>query len=203
MRRASVVAAVLAASTAAASAWATSLTVTSKHLGGGPVTTPVMYPVSVTATDLTGTPGRIRGGDKITFVWSQPINEPSLCSGWSNLSSTQSLSMTWTVTDGTTSDDVLKPAAVATCSTGLHVGTFDLGGSGYVTSGTVTYTSCSVTLSVGASTTTLTVTLGTQSGTTATSSGTVGTWTPDSAVTDRSSHSVGSNLATTVSTVQF
>ena len=202
MRRTGVVAAVLAVSTVAISAWASTLTVTSKHLGAAAVTAPVMYPVSVTATDLTGTPGRIRGGDRITFVWSRPVDEPSLCSGWSNTSSTQSLSMTWTVTNGTTSDDLLRPAAVSTCATGLHVGTFDLGGAGYV-SGTVTFTSSTVALSVGATTTTLTVTLGTQSGTSATSSGTNGTWTPDAAVTDRSAHGVGSNLATTASTVVF
>ena len=185
-------------------AWASSLTVTSKHLGAAALTTPVMYPVSVTASDLNGNPGRVRQGDRITFVWSQQVNEPSLCSGWSNSSSTQSLTMTWTITDGSSSDDVLRPSAISTCSTGLHVGTFDLGGSAYVSGGTATFTSSSVALTVGTSTTTLTVTLGFQSGgTTSTSSGAAGTWTPDAAVTDRSAHSVGSNLAVTLSTVMF
>ena len=188
--------------TGAVVAWATSLGVASKHLGASALTAPVMYPVSVTTTDLSSTPGRMRQGDRITFVWSRQVDEPSLCSGWSNTSSTQSLSMTWTVTDGGASDDLLKPAAIATCSTGLHVGTFDLGGSGYV-SGTVTFTGSTVALTVGATTTTMTVTLGTQTGSTATSSGAAGTWTPDAAVTDRSAHSVGSNLAITSSTVQF
>ena len=187
----------------AATAWATSLTVTSKHLGAAALTTPVMYPVSVTTTDLSATPGRARQGDRITFVWSQKVDEPSLCSGWSNTSSTQSLSMTWTAIDGTTTDDLLKPAATASCSSGLHVGTFDFGGSGYISGGNATFSGSTVSLTVGTTTTTLTVTLGTQSGSTSASSGTAGTWTPDAAVTDRSAHSVGSNLAITTSTVMF
>jgi hypothetical protein len=184
-------------------AWASSLTVTSKHLGASALTTPVMYPVSVTAVDGGGNVGRVRQGDKITFVWSQPVDEPSLCSSWSNASSTQSLSMNWTAIHSTGTNDVLKPAAVAACATGLHVGTFDLGGSGYI-SGTVTYGGSTVSLTVGASTTTMVVTLGSDSGGgTSQSSGAAGTWTPDVALTDRSGHNCGSNLAITVATVMF
>jgi len=185
-------------------AWASTLTVSSKALGAASITTPVMFPQSVTTTDRNGNPGRIRNGDQITFVWSQQVDEPSLCSGWSNASSTQTLSMTWTAIDGTTTHDLLQPAATATCSTGLHVGTFDFGGSGYITGGSVTYSGSTTTLAVGATTTTLTVTLGSESGGgSSTSSGTVGTWTPNAAVTDRSGHSCGTNLAITTGTVMF
>lgn len=186
-------------------AWATTLTVTSKHLGASALTTPVMYPVSVTTTDLAGNPGRVRQGDRISFVWSRQVDEPSLCSGWSNTSSSQSLSMTWTAVDGTSTDDLLKPGTTFTCATGLHVGTFDFGGSNYISGGNITYSSSTTSLTVGTSTTTLTVTLGAESGAggSATSSGAAGTWTPDTAVTDRSAHSVGTNLAITSSSVQF
>jgi hypothetical protein len=205
MKRPAVIAALLAVVLVAdlGVAWAASLTVTSKALGGAALTTPAMFPESVTAADGNGNVGRIRGGDKITFVWSRQVNEPSLCSGWSNASSTQTLSMTWTAVDGTATDDVLQPAATATCTTGLHVGKFDLGGSNYI-NGTVTYTGSTTSLTVGASTTTLTVTLGSESGGgSSTSSGTNGTWTPDAAATDRSGRSCGACLAITTNTVMF
>ena len=205
MRRAAVLGAAVTALvlTASAVAWAASLTVTSKHVGAAALTTPVMYPVSVTTTDVNSNPGRARPGDRITFVWSRQVDEPSLCSSWANTSSTQSLSMTWTAIDGTTTDDLLKPAATASCSGGLHVGTFDFGGSGYVSGGNATFSGSAVALTVGATTTTMTVTLGTLTGTTSTSSGAAGTWTPDPVATDRSAHSVGTNLAVTASTVMF
>jgi chitinase len=206
MRRSSLVAAllVLALAAGASVAWASSLTVTSKQLGESTLSAPVMYPVSVTTVDGDGTVGRVRQGDRITFVWSQQIDEPTLCSGWSNTSSSQTLSMTWTGIDGTASDDLLKPGSVATCVGGLHVGTFDLGASSYFNSGTVTYSGSTTTLTVGATTTTLTVTLGSDSGSTQRSSGgTAGTWTPDPAVKDRSGNTCGANLATTTGTVMF
>lgn len=204
MRRVAILAAALSAVLLSelGFAWASSLTVTSARLTASDAATPTMFAESVTPADGNGNVGRIRNGDKITFVWSQPVDEPSLCSGWSNAASTHTLSMTWTAVHGS-GDDFLQPGSTSTCATGLHVGKFDFGGAGYLT-GTVTYTGSTTTLTVGASTTTLSVTLGSESGGgSSTSSGTNGTWTPDPAVTDRSGHSCGSNLAITVGTVMF
>jgi len=185
-------------------AYASSMTLSSKMMGAASATTPVMFPVSVTASDGEGHAGRLRAGDKIQLVWSRQINEPSLCSSWSNTSSTRSISMTWVAVDGSTSDDVLQPGNATGCTGGFHAGTFDMGSAAYVTGGNMTFTGSTTSLTVGASTTTLTVTLGTSTGGSGvTASGTVGTWTPDAALTDRSGHNSGSNLATTSATVQW
>ena len=185
-------------------AYASSLTLSSKKMAAAPATTPVMFPVSVTTTDGEGHVGRIRTGDKIQLVWSRQINEPSLCSSWTNASSTQSISMTWVAVDGTTSDDLLQPSTATGCTGGFHAGTFDMGSAAYVTGGNMTFAASTTSLTVGASTTTLTVTLGTSTGGSGVqATGTVGTWTPDAALTDRSGHNSGSNLATTSGTVQW
>jgi len=205
IRPISLVAAVALVSTLGlGAAYASSMTLSSKKMGAATAATPVMFPVSVTTTDGERHVGRIRTGDKIQLVWSRQINEPTLCSSWSNTLSTQSISMTWVAVDGSASDDVLQPSTAAGCTGGFHAGTFDMGSAAYVTGGNMTFSGSTTSLTVGASTTTLTVTLGSSTGGTGvTASGTVGTWTPDAALTDRSGHNSGSNLATTSGTVQW
>jgi hypothetical protein len=193
----------------AGTAWAAGLTLTSAHLGASSLTSPVMFPESVTlANKNNGTVGKVQSGDTVTFVWSQPVDETTLCSGWSNASSTESLTLQWSVVNGTGgADDTLQATgSSATCATGLHVGTVDLGSTGYDTGTTaIAFATTTNALTVSSTTTTLVVTLGggtnPNAGTVA--SGNAAVWTPDSAVKDRSARTCGANLAQSSSTVQF
>ncbi|MDQ1746021.1 MAG: hypothetical protein QOD07_284 [Frankiaceae bacterium] len=193
----------------AGTAWAAGLTLTSAHLGASSLTSPVMFPVSVTLANKTnGTVGKVQSGDTVTFVWSQPVDETTLCSGWSNASSTQLLTLQWSVVNGASgADDTLQATgSSATCATGLHVGTVDLGSAGYDTGSTaIDFTTTTNALTVGSTTTTLVVTLGGGSAVNAgtVASGNAAVWTPDSAVKDRSARTCRTNLAKSSSTVQF
>jgi len=209
VRRTVVLATVGALVLSAGTAWAVGLTVSSAELGASSLSTPAMFPVSVTLANKTGgTAGKVQTGDVVTFVWSQPVDETTLCSGWSNSSSSQSLTLQWSVVNGSgTTDDTLQiTGSSGTCSTGLHVGTVDLGTSGYDTStASINFPTTTNALTVGATTTTLTVTLNGQTGGTASTvtSGNAAVWTPDSALKDRSGRTCKTNLAQSTSTVQF
>ncbi|MBV9368835.1 MAG: hypothetical protein JO074_03320 [Frankiales bacterium] len=192
-----------------ATAWAAGLTLSSAHLGATSLSTPAMFPVSVTlANKAAGIAGKVQNGDSVTFVWSQLVDETTLCSGWSNSSSTQSLTLQWSVVNGTgAADDTLQVTGTsATCASGLHVGTVDLGAGSYDTStASIDFPTTTNALTVGATTTTLTVTLGGQiNGTAGTvTSGNAAVWTPDSALKDRSARNCKTNLAQSAATVQF
>lgn len=205
--------AVLAAATALALAvtglaWATSLTLTSTHLGASSLATPVMFPVSVTVANKSGGHlGKPENGDIITLVYSRLIDAPTLCSGWKNTGTNANAKLQWSVVNGGSGNDTLvADGAAAPCTTGLAIGSIDLGSAGYDTSTTsINFTTTTTTITFGASTTTLTATLnGAKNGTAGTvTGGGAATWTPDSAVTDRSGNNCGSNLAVTSSTTQF
>ena len=202
-----VVAAVVLASTG--TAWAAGLTLSTAHLGASSVTTPTMYPMSVAFGNKNGgTVGKVQSGDTIGFVWSQQVDETSLCSGWSNSSSSQSLTLQWSVVNGASGahDTLQVTGSSSTCVGGFHVGTIDLGAAGYDTSATsIDFPTTTNVLSVGAATTTLTVTLGGQvNGTAGTvGSGSAAIWTPVSTIKDRSGRACGTNLAQSTTTVQF
>jgi hypothetical protein len=189
-------------------AWAAGFTLTSAKLGGGAVTSPVMFPVSVTVDNKGGGHlGKPENGDIVTLVFSQQIDEPTLCSSWSNTSTTQSIKLQWSIVDGGAGNDTLQVTGVsATCSSGLRIGAIDLGASGYDNSTTaIDFPGTTSVLTVGATTTTLVATLnGQKNGTAGTvTSGAAAVWTPDAAVQDRSARSCGANLAQSTSTVQF
>jgi hypothetical protein len=189
-------------------AWAAGFTLTSVKLGGSAVTTPVMFPVSVTvANKAGGVAGKPQNGDIITLVFSQQIDEPTLCSGWSNASSTQSINLQWSIVNGGAGNDTLQVTGTsATCSGGFHIGTINLGAAGYDTSTTsIDFPTTTNALTVGATTTTLVATLnGQKNGTAGTvASGVAAVWTPDSALKDRSARSCGANLSASAATVQF
>lgn len=208
MNRAVVAAVTAAAVASGGTAWAAAFTLTSAHLGASSATTPVMFPVSVTLTNKNnGTAGKAQSGDTITFVWSQPVDETTMCSGWSNSSATQSLTYQWSIVNGGSGDDILQATGSSSiCSSGLHVGTVDLGSSGYDTStSAIDFSSTTNALTVGATTTTLVVTLGGPSNSNAgtVSSGNAAVWTPDTAVKDRSARTCRTNLAQSSATVQF
>jgi hypothetical protein len=190
--------------------YAASFTLTTKKLGAASVATPIMFPDQIIVGNKAGGHlGKVENGDIITFVWSRQVDEPTLCSGWSNTSSTQNLALQWSLNIGTApADDTLTVTGTsATCSGGLRIGSVDLGAAGYNTgTGPVDYKTTANALSVGATTTTLTVTLNGQSkgaslGTV--SGGGAATWTPDSTVADRAGNNCGNNLAVTSSTTQF
>lgn len=190
-------------------AWASGMTLSSKHLGASALSTPAMAPVWISFTNKSGngTVGKVQTGDGVTFAWSQPIDETTLCSGWSNSSSTQALTLQWSVVSGGSGDDTLRvTGSSATCVGGFHIGTVDLGSSGYDTSTTsIDFPTTTTSLSVAATSTTLTLTLGGQiHGTAGTvAAGNAAVWTPDAALKDRSGRNCGSNLAQSFSTVQF
>jgi hypothetical protein len=195
-------------------AWASGLTLSARHLGASAATTPAMYPVWLALNNKSGggggkaVVGQVQTGDSMTFAWSQPIDETTLCSGWSNSSSSQSLTLQWSVVNGAAGGhDMLQVTGSSpTCVGGFHVGSIDLGAAGYDTSTTsIDFPTSTMSLSVAATSTTLTVTLNGQihgaAGTV--SSGSAAIWTPDPALKDRTGRTCGSNLAASSTTVQF
>ena len=211
MSRTGVIAAVSAAFLVLASvASGASFTLTTTNLGTGSVSTPVMFPDSLNSANVGPNVGKIDKNDTLTFVWSRVINQPTLCSGWSNAQSTHTLNMTWVIQDnaGSTGDDVLVPSTTgATCSSGMHVGSIDLGASNYINNNqNGTFANSPTTITVGATTTSLVwkvpgAPTGGKAGTVTTGSAAV--WTPDSAVTDMAGNNCGANLAATSETVLF
>jgi hypothetical protein len=192
--------------TVAGVAYAASFTLTSQQLGAGTVTTPLMFPDSVSTTNAGANVGKIEKNDTITFVWSRVINQPTLCSGWANSGSTHTVNMTWTIQNnaGATGNDVLMPGTIATCTAGLDVGSVDLGSPLYVGSNGSSGSN-PTTLTVGATTTTLTMKwANTPSGSPVkVTNGSAGTWTPDLSVQDMSGNNCGSNVAKTGETNLF
>ena len=134
--------------------WAASFALATAHLGGAGLTTPVMYPYFVTTSNGSGraSPGHLDKNDTLSVVWSRPIDPPTLCSGLPNNTTTVTFTMTWVIQNdtGTSGNDVLVPAPIAGCSSGMHVGAVDLGSPGYITGSNGTFASASTTLSVGA-----------------------------------------------------
>jgi hypothetical protein len=189
-------------------AYAASLTLSTKQLGASAVTTPVMFPESVTIANKGGGHlGKPESGDIITLVYSQLLNAPTVCSGWKNSGPNGSAKLQWTIVDGGAGDDTLVADGTgAPCATGLFIGSIDLGAAGYDLSTTsINFPTTTTTIAFGTSTTTITATLnGQKNGTAGTvTSGNAATWTPDSAVTDRNGNNCGLNLAQATATVQF
>ena len=211
MKRAVVVTAVMAVvATVTGVGSAASFTLTTTKLGGASVTTPVMFPDSITIANKAGNVvGKAENGDIVTLVFSRQLDEPTLCSSWPNTDPTPpQVKVTWSIINGTGgANDTLAVTAypAATCASGFHIGSIDLGSGGYNTgTANMNFASNSV-LTVGATTSTVVVTLAGKSGGTqgTVASGTAATWTPDSALTDRNGRNCGANLAKTSATVQF
>lgn len=189
-------------------AWSAAQTVTSARLGALRLSPPVFYPAQVSTADPAVKPqrGQPSKGDTVTAAFNAQASQPTLCSGWSNGTSSQSLSpVTLTIVDGTTTNDLLTVGPVpSTCANGFHLGTFDLGSPGFVSGGNAVFTGSSLTLTQTTSTS-VTLTLGTRSGgATATVSSPVPvTWTPDTAVTDTAGRAATPSLARSAASVQF
>jgi hypothetical protein len=143
-------------------------------------------PATMVMTNGNGTPAQ---GDTISIVFSEKLSVSSICSNWSNDSNNQTLTanndVTVTITDGGASNDILTVASAACPS--LHLGSINLGSTGFVTA-TRTFSASGSNRSIvdwTVSTLTLKITLGTGNGAVGTVSGSVtSTYTPDSAIKD-------------------
>jgi hypothetical protein len=189
--------------------YAASFSLTTVHLGASAVTTPIMFPTTVTITNKGGgTLHKPENGDIITLVYSRLIQASTICSGWTNAGPNGQAKLQWTIVAGAAGadDTLIADGAAAPCNTGFFIGTIDLGAAGYDNSATnINYPTTTATIAFGTSTTTITATLnGQKNGTPAVvSTGNQATWDPDNAVTDRSGNNCGANIAKSASTLQF
>jgi hypothetical protein len=121
----------------------------------------------VTANAAGNTATEIESGDTITITFSAQIDAKDVCSSWTNgLTTTQSASTgsVVTVTPGSgDSDNVLSFTTPPSACTTFNFGSIDLGTNHYVTGGSLTFTSS--TISYNGNTDTLQITLGTSGGT--------------------------------------
>jgi len=135
------------------------------------------------------TSGKLEQGDQIVVTYSQTLSVSSMCSTWSGNLTDQSLAatgdVTVTLTDGGAGDDTVTITS-ATCT--LHIGTFNVGATGYITGGNNTFRGLTVattsTVTWNAATRTLTITLGapTGTGTRGTVASSAAVSTPDAAI---------------------
>lgn len=188
--------------------WGALLGVTSAKLAATAPATPIAYPNSVVSANGGGggtVAGRPEKTDTVTVVFSVQLSQATLCSTWTNGTSSRSVSGTVSITDGGAGNDVLTVTTVpvGTCASGFRFGSLDLGSPGYVTA-TRTYGTSTIALTQTATATTLRITLGTASGAgTTVSGGSVMVYTPDPLVADLSGNQCGLNTASSPSVVQL
>jgi hypothetical protein len=122
----------------------------------------------VTANGSGGTVGKMDQNDTITLTFSGQINASTVCSAWTNgSSSTQSASTGSVVTvnnTGTGNSDILTFSSAPTACGTFNFGSIDLGSSAYVTSPGNSHkatTFSGSTIAYNGTTHTLTITLGT------------------------------------------
>lgn len=186
--------------------YAASFTLTSEKLAAGSVATPILFPDAVSTANVGPNVGKMEKNDTITFTWSRPVKLSTVCSAWTQSTTTATLNWTIQNNTGSTGNDVFLPGTNSSCTGGLHIGSVDLGSSAYVGS-TGAASNATTTISVTATTTTLTAKFAANPtgapGTVTT--GTAGVWTPDTAVTDTATpaHNCSSSLAKTGETNLF
>ncbi|MFL5797130.1 MAG: beta strand repeat-containing protein [Actinomycetota bacterium] len=159
--------------------------------------------ISSAATTNGPTDGKPEAGDTLSVTYSETLSVPSICSAWTGTdtaSGTITSQTTVTFQDNFASGHDVVALTSSDCT--LHMGSFDLGGNGYVKSGNVTFTNSTIAWD-GA--TKVTITLGTQGGAgtpDVTGSNTTITYTPDAAVKDVAGNVV-TGSGTSPSTKQF
>jgi hypothetical protein len=210
MRKSTVLSASVAALVAgtAGAVWASTLTLTSGHLGASSLATPQMFPDSLATANGGNASGRAQKSDSLTVNYSNEIQASTICSGAATAIGTQTLTgVTVTIGNntGSTGNDALTVAVPGTtCPGGIHFGSVDLGSPSYVSGSAVVFSS---TLALTQTTTnaTLVITLGNASGgTTATvSNGAAQVYTPDPVIADTGGNLIGANLAKSSSTQAF
>jgi len=185
--------------------WGALLGVTSAMLAATAPATPIAYPNSVVSANGGTVTGRPERFDTVTVVFSVQLSQATLCSTWTNGTSSRSVTGTVSITNGGAGNDVLTVTTVpvGTCASGFRFGSLDLGSPGYVTA-TRTYGTSTIALTQTVTATTLRITLGTASGAgTTVSGGSVMVYTPDPLVADLSGNRCGLNTASSPSVVQL
>ena len=203
-----VLAIVLAAVAAATMAGAATITASAKKLGTATFVAPSFVPSTISTANNGARAGRADRRDTTTISYSQQVKQSTLCSSWSNASTTETLTgVTLTLNDnaGATGNDTLTVgAAPATCASGFHLGTVDTGSNGYATAGNVTYTNSTIALTQTATSTTLVLTFGTVGGTRGTvAAAAAAIYTPDTMIQSVGGQGIGVNQAATITTVQW
>jgi hypothetical protein len=209
--RSAVVAATLAVVLTANTAFAAGMTLNSQHLAAATLGVPAFYPQSIVAANGAATVGKPELNDTVTVVYSRQMNASTLCSGAPTqfLPFSMILSVTITSHAAPSGNDPLaiSPVGTGTCSGDgiVHFGTVDLGATGYVTSGTTTFTGSTFSLTQTPLSATIVITLGAASGsaTAQVTTGGVATYTPDPALTDTAGNGIGLSSAATAATTQF
>jgi hypothetical protein len=205
---------VLVAVVATGVAVAATFSLTSKHLGAGQVTTPLLFPDSLDIADKGGAGhalGRPDGGDTITVVYSRVLAKTDFCSGWTGgPGGTPSFDLIGNKEAGATGNDTItvdQSSLNVTCTGGFHFGSIDLGATGSFVTTTVDFSKSKVALTTTQTTSTLVVTLGNvgrNGGTVGTvGASTTATYTPDPTLSDSQGNTIGTNVAKTPAEQQF
>jgi hypothetical protein len=142
--------------------------------------------------------GTIEQKDSVILTYSEPLDMSTLCSAWTGTGSQSLNDVTVTVTDGGSSNDTLT---VSSPSCTFHLGTIDLGATGYATGGNLTFFGTGGNKSQinwTANTGTLTISLGAQigPGTAGNVSSSVATLNPDSNVKDVAGNPLTASFST-------
>ena len=149
-------------------------------------------PTALVTADGGGSTGSVETGDSLAVTFSEPLLASSLCAAWADDGTAKSLTSGVTVSvannGSTTSTDLLTVIVPACGGTGFRFGTLDLGGKGYVRSGsTATWgaTGQSSTITWDPTTATLRIVLGfSTTNRFGTVNSSVAVYTPDPAMTD-------------------
>jgi hypothetical protein len=212
MRKSTVIAVSVAAVTAgvAGAVWASTLTLTTEHLGAGSVSTPQMFPSRLATANGGNAAGRVQKNDTVTVTYSNEVQTSTLCGGAPTTTGTQTLTgATVTIGNntGSTGNDALTVGVPTTACTGavIHFGSVDLGSASYVSGSAVVFSPSTVALTQTTTSATLVITLGNASGgTTATvSNGAAQTYIPDPVIADTAGNTIGTNLVKSSSTRAF
>jgi hypothetical protein len=209
--RTAVVAATLAVVLTASTAFAAGMTLTSQHLAAATLAVPVFYPQSIVAANGAATIGKPEINDTVTVGYSAQMNASTLCTSAPTqfLPFLMNVSVTITSKAAPSGNDQLaiSPVDTGTCAGDgiVHFGTVDLGATGYVTSGTTTFTGSTFSLTQTPISATIVITLGLASGsaTAQVTTGGAAVYTPDPALTDTAGNGIGLSSAATAATTQF
>ena len=163
------------------------------------------------AANGAATVGKPELNDTVTVVYSRQMNASTLCTSAPTqlLPYLMNVSVTIASKAAASGNDQLaiSPVGTGTCAGDgiVHFGTVDLGATGYVPSGTTTFTGSTLSLTQTPISATIVITLGAASGsaTAQVTSGGAATYTPDSALTDTVGNGIGLSSATTAATTQF
>jgi hypothetical protein len=200
----------LTAMVVATAAGAATIAVSATKLATATIVAPVFVPLTLSTTNNGPKVGRADKNDTTTITYSQPVNQPTLCSGWSNASNGETLTgVTLVLNDnvGTTGNDTLTVGAVPpTCATGFRFGTIDTGSNAYTTGGTASFTNSTIDLLQTPTSTTVVFTFGNPGGAGIrgiVTTGTAAIYSPDATLQDAIGRNIGLNQTAATTTIQW